>query len=369
MGKNKKSPKGIVMKYLIVDDLELKYAKIAPLRSQLDIRAGVLKLRQKIEGYLGIEEVYLIIDKHLEELYKERFDNKVINKIPQGDLCFVNGRLKINEELASLIDQQDNNTLLLSQDDEFISLKITSKEEESCSSQDFLNKLSKDIKKIKINGPLWSSIDEILDSLHECIRQDFQDFFYDKDNYSETELGVTVINPYDVWIGQDAILKHGSVLDASQGPIIIDEGAVIGLNSTIEGPAYIGKETYIQAGSNIKNAVSIGKKSNIGGEISACIFQAYASKPYKGSLNRCYIGEWTKFEAGLSIESDFFISKGITIIRDYSLSFSFSKSSEDNLCQYQEMRGSKLEILKFDKKVGFSKIEHELLKQYLNEEA
>lgn len=356
------------MKYLIIDDLKFKFSNIAPLRSQLDIRVGVLKLRQRIEGYLGLEEVSLIIDRSIEEFYQERFSDKSINLIPKGEVCLVNGRLKIDENNAQEILQQKMNTLLLTEDKEFIALKFTNKEEACFDSRAFLEMKLDLFEEKKSSLRLWESLEEIITELPNSIQHDYQDFFYDKDNYSETEQGVTVINPYDVWIGEGAVIKHGTVLDATNGAIIIDEGAQIGLNTCIEGPAYIGKETILRASTIIRSGVSIGKKCDIGGEIVNSIFQAYSVKPYRGTLNRCYIGEWTKFEAGLSVESDFFENNAITKIRDYSLLFSFNNSTDDNICQYQEMRASKLKNMKIDRNVGFSKIEHKLLKQYLNEE-
>ncbi len=356
------------MKYLIVDDLGLNFSSIAPLRSQLEIKAGILKLRQKIEGYLGIEEVNLIIDRKLEEIYQERYSDKTINELAQGEICFLNGRIKITEEIADIIIEQEVNSVLTNENNEFISIKIINQNPTPCDSNEFLkmdfSKLTKRIKDIK----LWTSLDEIILANGDLIQQDYTDFFYDKDNYSETEQGVTIINPYNVWIGEGAVLKHGVVLDASKGPIIVDEEAVIGLNTTIEGPAYIGKKTLLQASSLIREGTSIGKLSDIGGEIVASVIQGFSTKPFKGTLNKCYVGEWTKFEAGISIDSDFFDSERVTIIRDYSLSFLFSNSSAENICQYQEMRKTKLEAMKFDRNVKFSKIEHKLLKQYLNEE-
>ncbi len=357
------------MKYLIVDDLALKFSKIAPLRSQLDIRAGILKLRQKIEGYLGIEEVSLIIDRNLENLYKERHPEKTINYLPQGSLCLVNGRIKINEKIADLIEKQERKSILLTPEGDFVSLKLENDEAKGLDSIEFLQTDFKEFKQVETDVELWQSLDQIVLEVGKSIKEDYADFFYDRDNYSETEQGVTIINPYNVWIGEGANLKHGLVIDASEGPVVIDEGAVIGINSTIQGPAYIGKDTIIQASSNMREGVSIGNKCSIGGEIVSSIVQAYAMKPYKGTLNKCYLGEWTKIEAGLSIESDFFQANRITKIRDYSLSFSFNNHTDENICQYQEMRGPKLKNMKIDKNVDFSKIENELLKQYLNEDA
>ncbi|MBI9031089.1 hypothetical protein JEZ13_03645 [bacterium] len=356
------------MKYLIVDDLDLNFSTLAPLRSQLEIRAGILKLRQKIEGYLGIEDVYLIVDKKLEELYKERFLDKKINTLPQGQVCFVNGRIQMNEEIAELINKQKINTILTNDKDDLLSIKISNEQESNCDSESFLKMDFSHLQKIKEDIKLWDSIDQILLANYENIKADYRDFFYDKDNYSETEQGVTIINPYDVWIGDGAELKHGAVLDASKGPIIVDEGAIIGLNAIIQGPAYIGKATELQALSLIRGGTSIGQKSTIGGEAVACIIQGYSTKPFRGTLHKCYVGEWTKFEAGISIDSDFFDQNRITKIRDYSLSFLFNNHSGENICQYQEMRKSKLEAMKFDKNVEFSKLELKLIKQYLNEE-
>jgi hypothetical protein len=78
--------------------------------------------------------------------------------------------------------------------------------------------------------------------------------------------------------------------------------------------------------------------------------------------------EYSSVGAGISIESDFFDSERTTVTSDYSLTFLFSNNSDENICQYQEMRKTKLKAMKFDKNIKFSKLEHKLLKQYLNEE-
>lgn len=356
------------MKFLIIDDAKLNYSSVAPLRSQLDLRAGVLKLRQKLEGYLNIDEVHLIIDDNLEEIYKERHSDKVINELPAGDLCVINGRLKVDEEVAELILNQELNSLYLSASDEFISLKFNNPTSKKMDSKLFFDLDLSAYSPEKKSFELWDSISELISANSELIEQDFQDFFYDKDNFCETEQGVTIINPYNVWIGEGAVLKQGTILDASSGAIIVDENCVIGLSCTIEGPAYIGKKTILKATTSLRGGVSIGKGSEIAGEIVSSIIQGYCTKPLRGTLNRCYVGEWTKFEAGVSLDSNFFEPDGVTVIRDYSLSFLINNSSAGNVCQYQEMRRSKLEAMKFDRNVGFSKLEQTLLKKHLNEE-
>lgn len=356
------------MKFLIIDDAKLNYSSIAPLRSQLDVRAGILKLRQRLEGYLNIDEVHLIIDDKLEEIYKERYSDKIINELPAGEVCVINGRLKIDEEMAEFIFKQELNTLYLNDSDEFISLKFNNPTNKKMDSKSFFDLDLSAYVTEKKSFALWSSISELISANGELIEQDFQGFFYDKDNFCETEQGVTIINPYHVWIGEDVVLKQGTILDASSGAIIVDEGCEIGLNCTIEGPAYIGKNSVLNATTSLRGGVSIGKGCEIAGEIVSSVIQGYCTKPFGGTLNRCYVGEWTKFEAGVSLDSNFFEADGITIIRDYALSFLINNSSAGSVCQYQEMRRSKLEAMKFNKNVGFSKLEQTLLKKHLNEE-
>ena len=54
-----------------------------------------------------------------------------------------------------------------------------------------------------------------------------------------------------IFIGENCNIKAGVVLDATNGPIIIDKDAVINHGSVIEGPTYIGKQTVINPNSLI----------------------------------------------------------------------------------------------------------------------
>jgi UDP-N-acetylglucosamine diphosphorylase/glucosamine-1-phosphate N-acetyltransferase len=132
------------------------------------------------------------------------------------------------------------------------------------------------------------------------IELDFREFFYDKENHFETEPGVIVLNPYDVWIGEDVVLGVNAVIDATDGPIVIDECAVIMPNSVIVGPAYIGKNSTIKIGAKIYEGTSIGPVCKIGGEVEDTIIQAYSNKQHDGFLGHAFIGEWVNLGAGTS---------------------------------------------------------------------
>lgn len=356
------------MKYIILDDQSLCEYKVSPLRSQMDTRAGILKLRQKIESYLGIEDSYLVIANSLKDIYRERFPKKSINILPASDICLINSRLKIDEEVAEMIEKFPLNSLVRASDNTLVIAKFNNPTKLECCSSELLAMELNQCSVIDNTFELWSNVKELILNNASNIKADYLAFFYEKDNFFETEPGSTVINPYNVWIGENVELKHGAVIDASNGPVVIDENSIIGINSTIIGPAFIGKNSTIKAITTIHPGTSIGPNCLIGGEIENSILQGYTDKPYSGVLNNCFLGEWTKIEGGISIDSTFFNKDEITIIRDFTLSFHFNESSDKMICQYQEMRTNKLKAMKMEKNLKLSTLEDGLLKNYLNEE-
>jgi len=144
---------------------------------------------------------------------------------------------------------------------------------------------------------LWNYTWEFLHNNGEMIKADYELVFYEEDNYIEIDPGVVGINPYDIWIGEGATLKHGVILDASEGAVIIDENATIMHNAVIVGPVYIGKNSLIKIGAKIYPNTSIGAFSKVGGEVSDTIIQAYSNKQHDGFLGKSYIGEWVNIGA------------------------------------------------------------------------
>ena len=105
-------------------------------------------------------------------------------------------------------------------------------------------------------------------------------------------------NDEDIWIGNDVDVQPGCYLDASQGPIVLGEGAKLGANSVIQGPCYIGPHAQIRPLSLIKDATTIGRLCKIGGEVVNTIMLGHSNKAHEGFLGHSYIGKWVNFGAG-----------------------------------------------------------------------
>lgn len=101
----------------------------------------------------------------------------------------------------------------------------------------------------------------------------------------------------NVFVHSSAQIGAGTVLDAHDGPIVIEEGVRIYPNSTIMGPAVIGKNSLIKIGAKIYEGTSIGPTCKIGGEVENSIVLGFSNKQHDGYLGHSYLGEWVNLGA------------------------------------------------------------------------
>lgn len=107
-----------------------------------------------------------------------------------------------------------------------------------------------------------------------------------------------LINDEEVMVDRSAKLEPGCVLDASKGPIAISANAVIGANSVIQGPCYIGPHAQILPLTLIRPGTSIGTLCKVGGEVGESIILGYSNKAHTGYVGSSYIGKWVNLGAG-----------------------------------------------------------------------
>lgn len=107
-----------------------------------------------------------------------------------------------------------------------------------------------------------------------------------------------MIDEENIWLGEQVRVQPGVVLDASRGPIIVDQHAVLCANAVLQGPCYIGPYATINPLANIRPGTSIGTMCKIGGEVSNSIFFGYTNKAHEGFLGHSYVGKWVNLGAG-----------------------------------------------------------------------
>ncbi|MDD3051045.1 MAG: putative sugar nucleotidyl transferase [Candidatus Cloacimonetes bacterium] len=288
------------MNFVIFDDN--KSENFYPLtlnRAIFDLRCGVLKLRQRIENLLDVEESYLIVADYLHNFYEEKHPDSKINMLPSDEITLINGRVLTQNQNYSLKEKISELRIgeRLESNNQIVAAKLKAEEMTICS--EMIEKFIIEKTTLKTDNDIFL-FEYIWQMIHEngnLITKDFNDIFYLEDNLLQLEMGVTALNPYNIWIGEGASLKPGVVLDATEGPIVIDEGAIVMANSVIIGPVYIGKNTTIKALSKIYPNTSIGPVCKIGGEVEDTIISGYSNKQHEGFLGHSYLGEWINLGA------------------------------------------------------------------------
>jgi len=104
------------------------------------------------------------------------------------------------------------------------------------------------------------------------------------------------------YIAESAEVQPMVVIDTKHGPVTIDDDVVVNPHTRIEGPAYIGKGTWL-VGGKIREGTSIGPMCRVGGEVEEAIIHGYSNKYHDGFLGHAYVGEWVNLGA-LTTNSD-----------------------------------------------------------------
>lgn len=101
-----------------------------------------------------------------------------------------------------------------------------------------------------------------------------------------------------VFVAPDAQLGQYVLTDTKSGAIVIDQGAQVGPYTLLRGPIYIGRGSRILEHAAIKDQVSLGHTTKIGGEVEAAIVEPFTNKQHHGFLGHSYLGSWINLGAG-----------------------------------------------------------------------
>ena len=104
----------------------------------------------------------------------------------------------------------------------------------------------------------------------------------------------------NVFVGENVDTADTAVFSADAGPIVLDDGVTVMDFDYFQGPLYVGPNSRITERSSVKGFTSIGPHCKIGGEVEACIVEAYSNKQHHGFLGHTYVGSWVNLGAGTS---------------------------------------------------------------------
>lgn len=281
---------------------DVKYWQFLPLtytRPVYDLRCGIKLIREKIASQFIDAEIKYLCRWEIEKVFGKKHPEFSVNDYNFNDAYFVNGRIiepKLSDELFNLDTGQfvyNGSTLLMGrlQGKEDLMKLINDDGCVELKNENDLELINKEIP--TLNYP-WN----ILHKNGAEITRDYEELITSpQSNIDEDFIGVHFVNKEKIHIGNNAVVKPGTVLDAELGPIFIDDDVKIFPNSVIIGPAYIGKGTQIKSCAKIYNGTSIGEVCKIGGEVGSAIIQSYTNKAHDGFLGNAYLGSWVNLGA------------------------------------------------------------------------
>jgi UDP-N-acetylglucosamine diphosphorylase/glucosamine-1-phosphate N-acetyltransferase len=345
-----------------------KFSNFLPLslsQPVFDLRIGFHNLRTRLQDDIGSDKVGVLCRDYLAPVLEIRDQRIAVNKDPDGESIFVNGRLLCyGDELSEILEKIPDNGIAvkggyvvaaklgekaaadfaayikrrISEDtigqlcDELQGYVTTGREkgagtkrkrtvplqEAELGTYEDDHALGQDNVAEKIPKQLLELIDkhhlsridmaearllsftwQMIEENPRVIEDDFQKSpFRGQSEEAVVYPGVRMVGEESILVGEGVVIKPGVVLDASSGPIVLNDGSTIMANALVLGPTYVGRGSIVKAGAKILEGTSIGDVCKIGGEVDQTIFGHWTNKQHDGFLGHSYLGEWVNIGAG-----------------------------------------------------------------------
>ncbi|MBC8214798.1 MAG: hypothetical protein ISR90_00820 [Candidatus Marinimicrobia bacterium] len=254
-----------------------------------EIRCGIFTHLERLQTLLSENDTLtLVVRPELKNITKERFPKYLVNPDIVESGFWLNGAvLWTKEMLANVMEKRSfsNNNRLVAfhseNDIPFNDVTITKEKSKLVTSQ--------------INVILFEYLWDAIFQTGSQIIEDVNNSYFGKQGIPHPS--VILVNEEEIYLAEGCGIAAGVVLDATEGPIIIDENAFIDIGALIKGPVYIGKNSIVNPGCKLRRNITIGPYCKIGGEIEDTIFQGYSNKQHDGFLGHSYIGEWVNLGA------------------------------------------------------------------------
>jgi UDP-N-acetylglucosamine diphosphorylase/glucosamine-1-phosphate N-acetyltransferase len=280
------------MNPILFDDGGGDLRPLCDLRASFELRSGAMTTAQRLAEQMGVPPVALRVAAPLAELVASRHDLPV-NRLPDGEaFTLINGRCtRITFDLPTGI-----NTALADEDGSIIAARV-----DLAAAAAFVQtgELPRHVNRQPFHAtPLIRRPWHLLQQAAANLEFDLQAL---AKRLSPLEIEpaprVTVVGKHRVLIGKDTVVHPHVVFDTTDGPICIDDRAVVRSMSVMVGPGYVGHDSIVVNHAHIRGHNIIGPWCKVGGEVNSCVFQGYANKAHSGYLGNTFVGEWVNLGA------------------------------------------------------------------------
>ncbi|MBU1012428.1 MAG: GlmU family protein [Bacteroidetes bacterium] len=269
------------MNYILYDTSKrINLLPLTFLRPTADIRIGILTIREKWEKYLDAKTSSLTED----------YLSKKFPLVIGHENILINGSVCPSKKLLEKISTLKLKEAIVYNGEVIAFMSETVKEHTLFKDLD-------DYQRVDFTDPLivlensW----DIFVRNGEALIQDFHLLKLGK-HTNEIRNCTYIGSGENIYIHPSATINY-AILNATNGPIYIDEGAEIMEGAMIRGPFYLGKHSQVKMGAKIYGPTTIGPYCKVGGELNNVVMFAYSNKGHEGFLGNAVIGEWCNIGA------------------------------------------------------------------------
>ncbi|MBN2789721.1 MAG: GlmU family protein [Candidatus Delongbacteria bacterium] len=281
------------MNILLFEDNNYKnFGPLTKLRPVHELRTGIYSILQKYQKLMPDDNFYFYHRAKFNSRYKEE-NLELFRAMDDEEFVAVNSRIIPDNNLVKYIELMKNNKAKYSKDEEnnlLCGIFQNKKQFKTTYTKKISNTI---VPKFKMICYPWDLVNyngsEIVSDLkYKTAEQGW---------INKDPENVILTGRNNIYIKKSAKIRAGVIIDASEGPVVIDENADIMHNSVIIGPAYIGRGSVVKIGSKIYENTSVGEVCKVGGEIEGSIIHGYSNKQHDGFLGHAYIAEWCNLGA------------------------------------------------------------------------
>ncbi len=265
---------------ILYDDPDLR-ENLLPItftRPMADIRFGIMTIRQKWELAFPGQYSYSTAD-----YLTVKFPVKEVNTL---DDYYIAGNVCPNDELVRCLETLPQNTAIKCGD------RILARHGKSYDT-------SVEITEMPM---MLNSLTDIFMHNEEALVMDFKAMTRGRYSQPLSPTCTVIGDPLfpdgtpKIFLEPGATVE-GAILNVSKGPVYVGNDAEIMEGSCVRGPLALCEHAYVNMGTKIYGATTIGPYCKVGGELNNVVMIGYSNKAHDGFLGNAVIGEWCNLGA------------------------------------------------------------------------
>jgi len=289
------------MRLVLVDRSEVVRGRFHPValgRPVWDLRTGMTTLGEKLIRRTRPDSVACFVPDYMAEAYRLRTDRPVNDPsaLAGDDLLLVDARIRADTFEAP---STGPSRLALDGDGHLLYARVREADAASLPAEDIDAFLAAAQQRLPTGRPAVATYNYIWDLMlagPEQLTADFAAAGRRGIEGAVEDPSAIRGSERDVYVAPGARVHPMVVIDATGGPVTIDEEAEVHPFTRIVGPCYIGPGTVL-LGAKCHEGNAVGPRCRIGGELECSIIQGYTNKYHDGFLGHAYVGEWVNLGA------------------------------------------------------------------------